>query len=159
MWELNYPQLDQVAIEDFQFAAEYLTDGDFGLRQPETHQMKEAIAQCVSAWETANQLNMDDMLEHIAEKVKFLEWDNEDVLTLAILVYRVQGPLLDAHNNMRDWISSYLAHHFWTCSSLFFVSHIPDVTSGPSIANSLFQTSRMKRLATSSANDCDCFRS
>jgi hypothetical protein len=117
MWELKYPRLDKVNIEDFQFVAEYLTDGDFGLRQPETHQMKDAIAQCVSAWETANKLNMDDMLEHIAEKVKFLEWDNEDVLILAIMVYRAQGPLLDAHRDMRDWVSSYLDHHFWSCTS------------------------------------------
>jgi hypothetical protein len=115
MWELRHPQLVNINIEDFQFIAEFLTDDGFGLRQPETHeQMKEAIAQCVSAWATAEKLNMDDMLEHIAEKVKFLEWDHEDVLTLSILVYRAPSPSLDAHNTMRDWISSYLSHHFWS---------------------------------------------
>lgn len=113
-WELRHPQLVNIDSEDFQFVAEYLIDGDFGLRQPENQeQTKEAIAQCVSAWETGEKLGMDDMLEHIAEKIKFLEWDNEDVLTLAILIYRSSGPSLHAHEVMKDWVSSYLAHHFW----------------------------------------------
>jgi hypothetical protein len=57
---------------------------------------------------------MDDLLMHIAEKVEFLEWDNADVLTLAILIYRATGPSFDAHNKMRDWVSSYMAHHYWS---------------------------------------------
>jgi hypothetical protein len=114
-WELRHPQLAHIELDDFQFIAEYLTDGEFGLRNPEgPDQNKEAIAQCVSAWETAETLSMNDMLEHISEKVKFLEWDNEDVLTLAILVYRSSGPSLHAHEMMKDWISGFLAHHFWT---------------------------------------------
>jgi hypothetical protein len=114
-WELRHPQLVHVDLEDFRFIAEYLEDGEFGLRIPEGHdENKESIAQCMSAWATAEKLGMDDLLEHIAEKVKFLEWDNEDVLTLAIIIYRTSGPSLHAHDTMRDWISSSLAHHFWT---------------------------------------------
>lgn len=114
IWELRHPQLAHVQLDDFQFIAEYLTDGEFGLRNPDgPDQNKEAIAQCVSAWDTAEKLYMDDMLEYIAEKVGFLQWDNEDVLTLAILVYRTDGPSLHAHDMMKDWISAFLAHHFW----------------------------------------------
>ena len=123
IWELRHPKLAHVELEDFQFIAEYLTDGEFGLRIPDgPDQNKEAIAQCVSAWETSEKLSMDDMLEHIAEKVKFLEWDNEDVLTLAILVYRTSGASLHAHEMMKDWISDFLAHHFW--------SYVKDETIG-----------------------------
>jgi hypothetical protein len=114
-WELRHPELVNINIEDFGFIAEYLTDEQFGLRHPETtEQKKEAIAQCASAWQTAEKLNMDDLLMHIAEKVEFLEWDNADVLTLAILIYRATGPSFDAHNKMRDWVSSYMAHHYWS---------------------------------------------
>jgi hypothetical protein len=132
-WELRHPQLPNIDLEDFRFVAEYITDGKFGLRNPEGQdQIKEAIAQCISAWETGEKLGMDDLLEHIAEKVKFLEWDNEDVLTLAILIYRTSGPSLHAHDMMKDWISSYLAHHFWT--------YIKDDVVGP------FFRKRLRRL-------------
>jgi hypothetical protein len=115
IWELHHPQLVNINHEDFQFIAEYLTDGRFGLRYPEgKEQMKESIAQCASAWETAEKLGMDDMLEHIAEKVHYLDWDNEDVLTIAIIIYRSSGPSLHAHGLMKDWIAEFLAHHFWT---------------------------------------------
>ena len=114
-WELRHPELMKIDPDDFQFVAEFLTDGDFGVRFPEDdEQTKEAVAQCVSAWETAEKLGLDDMLELIAEKVKFLSWDNADALTWAIIVYRTSGPVLPAHEAMRDWISGYLAHHFWT---------------------------------------------
>jgi hypothetical protein len=115
IWELRHPQLAKINTEDFQYIAEFLTTKGFGVRQPETsEQTKMAIAECVSAWQTAEKLNMDDLLEHIAHKVKYLSWDNEDVLTMAIIVYRTPGPTLHAHDAMRDWISSFLAHHFWT---------------------------------------------
>jgi hypothetical protein len=114
-WELRHPELTNIDIEDFRFVAEFLTDGEFGLRHPETsEQKKEAIAECASAWQTAEKLSMIDLLEHIAEKVGFLEWEHEDVLMMAIIVYRTQGPTFDAHKTMRDWISSYIAHHFWS---------------------------------------------
>ncbi|KAH7077796.1 hypothetical protein BKA63DRAFT_439951 [Paraphoma chrysanthemicola] len=113
-YELRHPGLAEIDVVDFQFVAEYLTVGEFGIRFPDDkEQAKEAVAQCVSAWESAEKLTMGDMLEHIAEKVKYIEWDNEDVLTLAILVYGSSGARLPAHDAMRDWISSYLAHHFW----------------------------------------------
>jgi hypothetical protein len=114
IWELRHPQLAKINTEDFQYVAEFLTTKGFGVRQPETsEQTKMAIAECASAWQTAEKLNMDDLLEHIAQKVQYLLWDNEDVLTMAIIVYRTPGPTLHAHGTMRDWISSLLAHHFW----------------------------------------------
>jgi hypothetical protein len=114
-WELRHPCFSRIEVDDFQFVAEYLTDGAFGVRHPEGAENKDAIAQCVSAWETAEKIGMADLLEHIAEKVKYIEWDNEDVLSLAILIYRTSGPgpIPHAHEMMRDWISTYLAYHYW----------------------------------------------
>ncbi|KAF2033730.1 hypothetical protein EK21DRAFT_98129 [Setomelanomma holmii] len=137
-WELCHPRLVHVETEDFQFVAEWLTDGEFGIRSPDDkEQTKEAIAQCVAAWEAAEKLDMDDMLEDIANKVKFFEWDNEDVLTLAILVYRSSGPRLPAHELMREWISSFLAHHFWI--------YIKDETIGNAFRKRVRQLRELER--------------
>jgi hypothetical protein len=125
MWELHHDQLATIDLEDFRFVAEYLTDGDFGHRSPEgKDQMKESIAQCVSAWITGEKLGIDDMLEHIAEKVQYLDWDNEDVLTIAIMIYRSPSPVLHAHESMRKWVSGLLAHHFWTYIKDEGIGHI-----------------------------------
>jgi hypothetical protein len=115
MWELHHDALATIELEDFRFVAEFLTDGAFGHRSPEgKDQMKESTAQCFSAWATGEKLGMDDMLEHIAEKVHYLDWDNEEVLTMAIMIYRSSSPVLHAHDMMRKWVSGLLAHHFWT---------------------------------------------
>lgn len=114
-YEVEYPELSKLDPADFQFLAEYWTDGDFGVRNPEgPDETKEAIAQCVSAWEAADKLGMFDLLEHIVGKIQFYEWENADVLILAVIIYRSPHEPTEAHQNMRNWISSYLAQHFWT---------------------------------------------
>ena len=96
------------------------------------------------------------MLEHVAEKVKFLEWDDADALTWGIIVYRSSGPVLHAHEMMREWIAGYLAHHFW--------SYIKDDTlhnifrkrlrSLPELERDVF-AKRAERLATGAEPDED----
>jgi hypothetical protein len=138
VWELRHPQLSTITTADFQFVAEYLTDESFGIRLPDTpEETKEAIAQCVAAWEAAEKLGMDDMLDHIADKVKFFEWDNEDILILAIVIYRSEGPTLPAHTALREWTSSSLAHHFWT--------YIRDETVGPLFRKRLRKIPELER--------------
>lgn len=115
VYDLAYPELTKLDPADFQFLAEFWTDGDFGLRNPEgPEQTKEAIAQCVSAWEVADKLGFFDLLEHIVEKVQFYEWDNVDVLILAVIIYRSPHEPTEAHLTMRNWISGYLAQQFWS---------------------------------------------
>lgn len=115
IWELNHPQLASITIEDFRFVGEYMEVEGFGIRVPDTaEENKEAIAQCVAAWDAAEKLGMDDMLDHIANKVDYLEWDNEDMLIMAITVYRSRDVTLPAHTTLRDWASKALAQHFWT---------------------------------------------
>ncbi|KAH7400568.1 hypothetical protein DE146DRAFT_612058 [Phaeosphaeria sp. MPI-PUGE-AT-0046c] len=124
IWELNHPELAKLDLADFQFLAEYLAEGEFGLRYPEgPEQTKEVIAQCVSTWEMGDKLGMYDLLEHIVEKVQYFEWDNTDVLIFAVIVYRTPDQPTPAHESMRDWLSGYLAQHFWT--------YIRDDTIGP----------------------------
>ncbi|KAF2819087.1 hypothetical protein CC86DRAFT_398992 [Ophiobolus disseminans] len=114
IWQLRHPQLININIDDFQFVAEFLTDEAFGIRYPEDQeQNKEAVAQCVSAWEAAEKLGLDDMLAHIAKKVHFLQWDNADVLTWAITLYRTSGLVLEVHQELKDWVAGFLAHHYW----------------------------------------------
>jgi hypothetical protein len=138
VWELRHPELATIDIEDFRFVAEFLTDDDFGVRIPDTpEQNKEAIAQCVTAWEAGEKLGMDDLLEHIAEKVRYLEWDKEDVLTLAIMVYRTPDPVLPAYTTMREYLSSLMAHHFW--------AYIKDDIVGPYFRKRLRRLPEMER--------------
>ncbi|KAH3917940.1 hypothetical protein HBI56_178370 [Parastagonospora nodorum] len=115
IWELHHPQLASITIDDFRFVGEYMEVERFGIRVPDTfEENKEAIAQCVAAWEAAEKLGMDDMLDHIANKVKYLEWDNEDMLIMATFVYRSRDVTLPGHTTIRDWAAKALAQHFWT---------------------------------------------
>ncbi|KAH8732366.1 hypothetical protein GQ44DRAFT_602102 [Phaeosphaeriaceae sp. PMI808] len=121
IYELRHPQLNNIHVDDFQFVAEFLTSGGFGIRQAEGDvQTQEAIFQCVSAWEAAEKLGAHDMLYHIAVKVQTLAWDDDNLLALANVVYRSSGPavhaqeeLKDAHTELKEWISETLAHRFW----------------------------------------------
>lgn len=112
-WVLRHPKLARITAEDFRFVSDYLTRNDFGIQYPENYdENQKAIAQCVAAYETAENLGMNDMQEHIAEKVKFLEWELTDVLTFAIIIYR-SGPSLHEEDQMRDWASGYIAQHYF----------------------------------------------
>jgi hypothetical protein len=111
---LRHPALASITTDDFQYVAEYLAVEEFGIREPFTpEEVKIACAQCISAWESAEKLGMDDFLDHIAKKVGFLAWDHAEVLAMAIIVYRGRGAVLCAHERMREWASGYLAQHFW----------------------------------------------
>jgi hypothetical protein len=133
-WELDYPKLRLIEVADFQYVAEYLTDDAFGIRDlPDTEEeVSLACAQCISAWDTADKLGFNDMLEHIADKVHYLAWDRTDLFPLAVILYRSEGPLLDAHELMRDWTSGCLAQHFWEYNNdpeyaPFFWEHIKEL--------------------------------
>lgn len=113
-WELTHPKLSNIDPEDFGFAAEYLTDGDFGHRQPDGEaQVAETFAQCMAALEVAQQLNMDDLQEHVIKKIQIAApWDMYDAMAFACCVYSSPGVPSEACYQLRDMLSSYIAEHY-----------------------------------------------
>lgn len=95
-WELVHPRLAEILPEDFRLAAEFLSDSSFGIRDPETEeQVAEAFVECITAWKTAELLSMDDLLEHVVEKVRSARpWcDPFNVMLFACFIYTNDVPL------------------------------------------------------------------
>lgn len=114
-WELVHPQLINIAPEDFRWAAEYLSDGDFGHREPETEdEVADTFAQCMSAWRTAELLDMDDLLEHIVHKIRASQpwWDLWNVMAFAVSIYQSEVSL-QAHDELKALFSEYVADLFY----------------------------------------------
>jgi len=112
-WVLRHPKLTSISSEDFRFVSDYLTRDDFGIHYPENpEQNQEAICQCVAAWDVADKLGAADMQDYIAKKVQYIEWELADVLTFAIVIYR-SGPSLLDDDPIRDWVSGYIAQHYF----------------------------------------------
>lgn len=116
-WELVHPELDKISPEDFTFVAEFLSDGSFGIRDPDDpEQFAEFFAQCMSTWRAAEKLGMDDLLNHIVEKVyaaheeRYL-WDLWNPVVFACSIYR-SDIALDAHTELKALLSEFIAEYF-----------------------------------------------
>ena len=115
MWELNHPALTEIDPEEFALIAEYLESGSFGNRYPrDGKEMDEAFIQMGSAWETAERLGMTDLMDHIVERLEFLQpWDLLSVLAFACTVYASPGPFLPAQEGLKDMLTTHMAEHYW----------------------------------------------
>ncbi|KAF1932644.1 uncharacterized protein M421DRAFT_89018 [Didymella exigua CBS 183.55] len=114
-WELVHPRLVDISPEDFRWAAEYLSGGDFGHREPETEEeVKDTFAQCMSARRTAELLNMDDLLEHIVDKIRAFQpwWDLWNVMAFAVSIYQSEVSL-QAHDDLKELFTGYIADLFY----------------------------------------------
>lgn len=113
-WELVHPRLVDISPEDFRMVAEFLSDGDFGIRDPETEeQVAETFAECMAAWKTAELLSMDDLLDRIVEKIRATRpwWDLWNVMAFACSIYQSDVPL-QAHDELKALFSGYIADLF-----------------------------------------------
>jgi len=114
-WELVHPRLVDILPADFRWAAEFLSDGDFGHRDPDNEeQVAETFAQCISAWKTAEILSMDDLLEHVVKKIRAAQpwWDLWNVMAFACSVYQ-SDVSLQAHDDLKEMFSDYIADLFF----------------------------------------------
>lgn len=114
-WELVHPRLIDISPEDFRWVAEFLSDGDFGIKDPEDEeQVAETFAECMSAWRTAEVLSMDDLLEHIVDKLRTAQplWDLWNVFAFACSIYQNEVSL-QAHDKMKTLFSEYIADLFY----------------------------------------------
>lgn len=115
LWELAHPGLSEIEPDAFAFAAEFLESGEFGLKVPVGQsENKEAFAQCMSAWATADTLGMIDMMDHIVDKLKErIELDLWDMMVFACRFYEDMDVSLPAHDRLKDFLATYLAKNFW----------------------------------------------
>ncbi|KAJ4350741.1 hypothetical protein N0V95_004473 [Ascochyta clinopodiicola] len=114
-WELEHPRLSDISPDDFKLVAEFLSDGDFGHRRPQDEEkVAETFAQCISAWQTAELLNMNDLLDHIVMKIKKTQglWDMVDVIAFACSVYQSEISL-QTHDELKALFSEYIADYFY----------------------------------------------
>lgn len=116
IWRLEHPKLETINPRDFDFVVEFLTSGDFGHRVLSNGEERdEAFAECVSAWKSAELLDMDDLLDHITEKLehKIRPWDMFSVITFARDVYNPLIVNIPAHDKMKALLATFIAENFW----------------------------------------------
>ena len=114
-WEFKKRCLKEMDPEDFRLIIEYLESGQFGHQVVETDDQRlELLAQCGAAWSVADLLGMEDLLEHIVNKINHATpWEPEEVLILADLVYETPEALsLQAHTDMKDMLAEFVARNF-----------------------------------------------
>lgn len=112
-----HPRLPEINPEAFNCISEYLTsaDADFGHRSPDEEDIEDAFAECIVAWKTADVLGMDDLLDHIVNKMRALEpwWNDHIMMLFARNIYQTTDFMTSAHTNMRNVLSSYIAMNFF----------------------------------------------
>lgn len=116
MYVLKHPKLATMKSEDFGFIAEYLSSGDFGHRFPEgDEEIKESFSQCISAWESAESLGMNDLLDDITEKLehRISPWPLWEVFAFACYAYSYTSVSLPAHDKIKALLADSMAEHYW----------------------------------------------
>ncbi|KAF1959936.1 hypothetical protein CC80DRAFT_591082 [Byssothecium circinans] len=112
-WTIDLPALPTLDPDDFSHAADFLMTGDFGLRIIADENRDQAFAECVSAWEVADALGMEDLLEYIACKMEHvMPWTSSEVLAFVAIVYRTSGAPLDGHERMKGLLTDFMADNW-----------------------------------------------
>ncbi|KAF2727974.1 hypothetical protein EJ04DRAFT_581675 [Polyplosphaeria fusca] len=113
-WKFSKPSLSRVEPRAFKLVANYLESGTFGFTAFDADQRDEFFAQCCEAWEVAQDIGLDDMMELIIEKIQFTEpWSIEETLALSCVVYQTEGTPLPAHRTLKELLSHRLARNYW----------------------------------------------
>lgn len=113
-WSFQRPCLQNIDPDDFRRVAEYLSTEKFGLQIIEnTDQKDEAFAECFSVWGIADSLVIEDLLDHIVQKMETLKpWGQLEVLAFADEVYKTEDAPLLAYRMMKDALSRFVADHY-----------------------------------------------
>ena len=113
-YRIGLPCLEDFHRDDFRFVAEFLQTGRFGYSVIDDENRREALAQCAAAWEIGDRLGMEDLLEHIAEKLEHIRpWELEDAFIFATIVYMTPDALLDGHGRVKRLLTDFLAENFY----------------------------------------------
>lgn len=108
------PALLTISPDDFRYAADYLSTGTFGIRVIDDGNRDTAMAECMAAWEVADRLGMEDLLDLvIAKSRQAMPWSLEEVSVYASIVYRTADSLLDSHATMKYMLAEFIAENFY----------------------------------------------
>jgi hypothetical protein len=119
-WAFVMPGLKTINPADFQYAAEFLSTGDFGIRTIDDSNRDIAIAECIAAWKVGDELGMLDLLELVMEKSqKAMPWTDIEVTIFSSVVYQTGGSFLDSHETMKDLLAGYIADNFYEMLSRY----------------------------------------
>ena len=113
--ELVHPGLANIDPVDFAHVAQYLENEVFGVQRTTTQdKTQQAFAEIVSAWHTAENLGMTDLMEHIVDKLGRLgPWGLFEVLAFACDQYKADGSPFPAQDQLKDFLATNLAQHYW----------------------------------------------
>ncbi|KAL6706588.1 hypothetical protein ACN47E_005344 [Coniothyrium glycines] len=115
LYELRHPELAEIDPDDFEFAAEFIESGSFGIKNAETPQDdREAFAEIASAWDVAHKLRMTDLQDHCVEKIEGLaSLDMWDCMGFACCIYDSSGVDNDAQTRLKALLSTQIAENFF----------------------------------------------
>jgi len=123
-WRVTKPSFADIDPESFRPVAEFLCTGEFKARSTgptgeplEEEDLKsEAIELYAGAWEVANDLSLDDMMEAIIEKMRATQpWPLVELLIFASRVYSIPSVLafpVEANIEMRSLTSSFISANY-----------------------------------------------
>ncbi|KAJ4349895.1 uncharacterized protein N0V89_008515 [Didymosphaeria variabile] len=111
---LDLQCLKDIDPVDFRFVAEFLSTGQFGHSVINEHNRDKAIAECAAAWPIADQIVLEDLLDHIVAKVQQARpWQPEEAWFFALMVYETAGTPLEAYRCMKDMIAKSMADNLF----------------------------------------------
>lgn len=111
---IDLPCLKDFNPEDFKFVAQFLSTGQFGHSVITEDTRADVIAECAAAWPIADRMVLEDLLDHIVEKLqKAQPWQPEETWILALMVYETSDTLLKAYTTMKEMLAASLADNFY----------------------------------------------
>jgi hypothetical protein len=138
-WAVVMPCLATIEPDDFQFVAEFLSTGNFGIRVVDDSNRDSVMAQCIATWDVADQLGIQELLDLIVTRAQAaMPWSTEEVTYFSGVVYRVDGSVFGAHVEMKKLLAGYIADNFWDMVENFGRAFTDDLKQIPELERDIF---------------------
>ncbi|KAH7139404.1 hypothetical protein B0J11DRAFT_477736 [Dendryphion nanum] len=140
-WIFERPCLRGIDPEDFRFVTEFLWSGEFGFRAIETDDDRsQNLAQCVAAWEVAEKLGMEDLMEHVVKKIlRSAPWKHEEILVAAGHIYNMPGTPLPVYREMKDQVTDFIFRNYTEYIEDYCPSYIRTMHKYPELMADVYQ--------------------
>jgi hypothetical protein len=116
-WRVIKPSFENIDPVNFGPVAQFLSDGDFKVSKNDEDWKSKAMEIYAGAWEVAEDLVLDDMMQLMVEKMKAMQpWPLLETLIFASTVYSelyLTAYAVPAAKDMKDLLSGYIADNFW----------------------------------------------
>lgn len=110
---LDLPCFRTFTSDQFRLVAEFLSTGKFGHPSVNPTNRDECLDNCMSAWEVADRMVLEDLLDLVVVKIRETRpWGLEEIIIMAKEVYKEEGSALGAHAGMKEMIADAIADNF-----------------------------------------------